>query len=129
MRNLALKIVPLGQRKLYFLLLEQRCQTWQPVLWSANKPDLKMPFEFAQSKSVFGMLLPLLPRDDDDDEVNFDVLPPSLSAAPGLARLRLVCDPRSRSLSFVVRVGCFWLLAELASCCCELRNKELEPRC
>lgn len=56
MRTLALKMVPDGQRKLYFRLFEQRCHTWQPVLWSANKPDTNLPFLSVHSKSVLGML-------------------------------------------------------------------------
>jgi hypothetical protein len=48
-------MVPVGQRKLYLRLLEQRCQTRQPVLMSANKPATKRPFLSVQSKSVFGI--------------------------------------------------------------------------
>lgn len=56
MRNFSLKTVPAGQRKLYFLLLEQRCQTWQPVLESANNPETNRPFLSVHSKSVFGIV-------------------------------------------------------------------------
>lgn len=48
-------MVPVGQRKLYFRLLEHKCQTWHPVLKSANKPETNFPRLSVHSKSVFGM--------------------------------------------------------------------------